>query len=143
MAKDILQMLTKKNFNKGDILFQEGEQTSFFYIIESGDVEVFLRPQNQSKVVLNTLSAGDAIGEFAFITKKPRTASAQALTPVVAYEVSDEGYAQLMAELPTWSQGLITSLIQRLSDSTELIKKISTEQNLWADTLSTIQRTEY
>lgn len=135
---DALQYLQLKKFNPGDLLFSEGEQTGFFYIIESGDVEVFVRPDGHQKVVLNVVSAGGCLGEFAFITKKPRTASAQAITPVSAYEVSEEGYEKLIQELPDWAKGMIQSLVQRLADSTELIKRYSTHDEADDQTTSII-----
>lgn len=135
---DALQYLQLKKFKPGDILFSEGETTSFFYIIESGDVEIFVKPDGKQKIVLNVVSSGGCVGEFAFITKKPRTAYAQAITPVNAYEVSKEGYEKLIQELPDWAQGMLQSLIQRLADSTELIKKFSTEGEYEDQTTSII-----
>jgi len=126
---DALQYLQLKRFKPGDILFNEGESTSFFYIIESGDVEVFVKPDGKQKVILNVVSTGDCLGEFAFITKKARTASAQAITAVAAIEISEECYNKLIQELPDWAQNMIQSLVVRLSDSTELIKKYSTESH--------------
>ena len=134
---DALQYLQLKKFKPGDTLFSEGDATSFFYIIESGDVEIFVKPNGQ-KVVLNVVSNGGCIGEFAFITKKPRTASAQAITHVSAYEVSEEGYQKLMGDLPEWAQSMILSLVQRLADSTELIKKYSTDSEADDQTTSVI-----
>ncbi len=129
MGADALQYLQLKRFKAGDILFIEGEVTSSFYIIESGDIEVFVKPDGKQKIILNVVSAGDCLGEFAFITKKPRTASAQAITAASAYEVSEEGYNKLLGELPDWARNMMQSLVQRLADSTELIKKYSTEEN--------------
>lgn len=129
MDADALQYLQLKRFKAGEILFTEGEITSFFYIIESGDVEVFVKPDDKQKIILNVVKAGDCLGEFAFITKKPRTASAQAITSVAAYEVSEEGYNKLMEDLPDWAKNMMQSLVQRLADSTELIKKYSATEN--------------
>jgi CRP/FNR family cyclic AMP-dependent transcriptional regulator len=135
---DAIQYLTLRKFKPGDILFNEGEQTTFFYIIESGDVEVFVKPDGNQKVVLNVVSSGGCLGEFAFITKKPRTASAHAITDVSAYEVSEQGYEKLVAELPDWAKGMLQSLILRLADSTELIKKYSTHTEAPDETTSII-----
>jgi CRP-like cAMP-binding protein len=126
---DAIQYLQLKRFKPGDILFNEGEVTTSFYIIESGDVEVFVKPDGKQKIILNVVSSGDCLGEFAFITKKARTASAQAITSVSAYEVSEEGYNKLIQELPDWAQNMIKSLVLRLSDSTELIKKYSADSS--------------
>ncbi len=126
---DALQYLQLKKFNPGEVLFTEGEENTCFYIIESGDVEVFVKPDGKQKIILNVVGSGDCLGEFAFITKKPRTASAQAITAVSAYEVSEEGYNKLMGELPEWARSMIQSLVQRLADSTELIKRYSVEDH--------------
>jgi CRP-like cAMP-binding protein len=126
---DALQYLQLKKYKPGDLLFTEGDQTTYFYIIESGDIEVFVKPDGKQKIILNVVSAGDCLGEFAFITKKPRTASAQAITAASAYEVSEEGYNKLIEELPDWAKNMLESLVQRLADSTELIKKYSTEDH--------------
>jgi len=134
---DALQYLQLKKFNAGDILFTEGEENTFFYIIESGDVEVFVKPDGKQKIILNVVGSGDCLGEFAFITKKPRTASAQAITAVSAYEVSEEGYKKLMGELPDWSRSMIQSLVQRLADSTELIKRYSSAEEVDEKTTTT------
>lgn len=134
---DALEYLQLKKFKAGDLIFSEGEETSFFYIIESGDVEVFVKPDGKQKIILNVVTSGECLGEFAFITKKPRTASAQAITAVSAYEVSEEGYQKLIQELPDWAQKMIQSLIQRLADSTELIKKYSVEDKNIDDATTT------
>lgn len=124
MDSQVWQYLEKKEFQSGESLFQEGDQTSFFYIIESGRVEVFTKNSQGEKVSLATLSDGEPIGEFAMITQKPRSASATALEPTTAYRVSEAGYKKLLEELPVWAQMMIQNLIERLADSTKSLKQL-------------------
>lgn len=129
MDSSVLQHLDKVEFKAGDILFQEGDLTTFFYIVESGQVEIYIRNQSGQKVQLSVVNEGEPLGEFAMITKKARTANAAALTDVSAFKVSEEGYKKLMTEIPFWAQMMIKNLIYRLSDSTDTIKFQSSKKS--------------
>ncbi len=122
MDSNVLQHLDRVEFKPGDLLFQEGDLTTFFYIIESGQVEVYIRNPQGQKVQLSVISEGEPLGEFAMVTKRARTANACALTDGSAFKVSEDGYKQLMKEIPFWAQMMIKNLIQRLSDSTNTIR---------------------
>lgn len=119
---DALNHLNVRNFRPGSILFREGDLTTSFYIIHSGEVEIFIQKPNGERQVLGKASAGEPIGEFAFILKSARTATAEALTPVEAFEVSEEGYNKLINDLPDWAQSFIESLVKRLSTANQRLK---------------------
>lgn len=122
MDSNVLQHLDRQTFKPGELLFQEGDLTTFFYIVESGEIEIFTRNPQGQKVQLSVVKEGEPLGEFAMITKKARSANAAALTQVTAYKVSEEGYKKLMSEIPFWAQMMIKNLINRLSDSTDTIR---------------------
>ena len=57
------------------------------------------------------------------IDRQPRSASARALTDVVAVKVSEQAYAALLAELPTWVQAMLEGLVTRLRKANEIIER--------------------
>ncbi|MFT5506094.1 MAG: CRP-like cAMP-binding protein, partial [Gammaproteobacteria bacterium] len=73
-----VQELTTQ-FTANQFLFKEGEEGNYAYIIESGSVEVSVQ-KNDRKLILAILGEGDLLGEMAIIDKRPRTASARAIT---------------------------------------------------------------
>lgn len=110
-----LDGLEKVVFEKGDLLFSEGDQSYFFFIIQEGEVDVFLpKTKEAEEVQLATLGPGQPVGEFALVVKKSRSASAKAKTPCTAMKISEDAYKQLLKELPPWSISVMESLIERL-----------------------------
>lgn len=118
-ANTAWQNLRKIEFKKGDMLFREGDEGFFFYIIQEGKVEVF-KEEEPSKT-LGIVESGQALGEFALITESLRSASARALSDGYAVEVSEEGYKALLRELPEWAIAVLQSLIRRLKDANEML----------------------
>jgi len=111
-----LEHLERVQFRAGDLLFKEDEQSFFFYIIEEGTVEIFLTdPANpHDEIFIATLGPGQPLGEFALIAKKPRSATARAVTACTAVKISEVAYEHLLTELPDWALSLIKSLVERL-----------------------------
>lgn len=59
---------------KGDcIVFKEGDPAQYFYIIESGSVEVIIKEK-----VVKALNAGEFFGDYSLLYNSPRSATIRA-----------------------------------------------------------------
>jgi len=121
-ASNTFQSLKRVDFKKGDLLFKEGDQGFFFYIIQEGKVEII-----KHDAVLAVIEPGQPVGEFALLTESLRSASARALTDGFAIEISEEGYKQLLSELPSWAIAIMQSLVRRLKEANEKLSQIPDE----------------
>lgn len=74
--------------NESDI-FAVSDEDPFFYIIEHGSVEIWQK-ENDQKIVLKTLTAGDLFGEEAYLENRPRTTYATAIEETSCVRVSVE-----------------------------------------------------
>ena len=110
-------------FTAGDYLFHEGEAGYHFFIIQSGDVEVFKTKPEGGKIPLAVIGAGTSLGEFAMLDKQPRSATARAITDVTAAKISEKAYEELLQDLPDWAIAVMTALVQRLRFTNELVKQ--------------------
>jgi CRP/FNR family transcriptional regulator, cyclic AMP receptor protein len=110
-------------FAPGDYLFHEGEAGYHFYIIQSGEVEVFKNKPPSGKIPLAIVGSGTSLGEFAMIDKQPRSATARALTDVTAAKISEAAYDELLKDLPDWAFSVLTALVQRLRFTNEIVQK--------------------
>lgn len=109
----------KKNFR----VFREGEIDATFYLVLSGKINIVQTKKNRT---LGTVVAGAFLGEGAFITQAPRSASAVAiedalllrlditalrsLTPAIREKLKDAiiaGMAQRIVELNERVQALV------------------------------------
>ncbi|MES2962847.1 MAG: cyclic nucleotide-binding domain-containing protein [Bdellovibrionota bacterium] len=110
-------------FEPGETLFHENEQSFHFFIIQEGQVEVFKTGVGGVKLPLAVVGDGTSIGEFAMIDRLPRSATARALTKVVAAKVSDQAYQQLIQELPDWAVSVMRALVERLRQTNEIVRR--------------------
>ena len=119
----ISSILEKEEFAPGDVLFNEGEQSFHFFILEEGSVEILKNAEDGSQITLAVVSEG-SIGEFAMIDRQPRSATARAVSHVKAVRVSEAAYEQLLAELPEWAVAVMKSLVERLRHTNEIVRGI-------------------
>ncbi|MNL14316.1 cAMP receptor protein [compost metagenome] len=117
-----LDAIAKENYKPGDFIFFEGDIESHFYIVETGVVQIFTKDNDGQRVNLCKIVDGESFGEFALLDQKPRSASAQAITDVTLVRVSEQGFQQLLDELPGWANSMMLSFVDRLKNMTNLLK---------------------
>ena len=115
--------LKEVQFSPGELLFEEGEKSYHFFIITEGEVEVFKKNPDGHKIPLARITGVSSLGEFAMIDRKPRSASARALTAVTATRISESAYQHLLSELPEWSVAVMRGLVDRLRQMNEIVRK--------------------
>lgn len=120
MSADIV----KETYKPGEFVFFEGDIDFHFYIIESGQVQIFTKNQAGTRINIATIEPGESFGEFALLDKAPRSASAQALTETTVVKVSEAGYEQLMQELPVWASCMLRNFAARMKNMNNVLKQI-------------------
>jgi CRP-like cAMP-binding protein len=119
------EKISKEKFRIGDYIFFEGDLDFHFYIIESGNVQIFTKDTNGKRIDIANVGPGETFGEFALLDHKPRSASAQASSECVLVKVNEEGYNQLLAELPDWASSMLKSFSVRLKNMNVILKNQS------------------
>lgn len=115
--------IEKESYKPGDYIFFEGDIENHFYIVETGVVNIFTKDSQGKRISIVDIVDGESFGEFALISQSPRSASAQAVTDVTLVRVSEEGYRELLADLPTWAECMLKSFTERLQTMTEKVKE--------------------
>ncbi len=122
-----MSSITKESFKAGDFIFFEGDIEAHFFIIESGEVSIFMKDKKGAKFEVARLNPGETFGEFALIDKGARTASAQATTDVKAMKISAEGYELMLNDLPLWASSMLKSFSARLKQMNSNMKEINSK----------------
>jgi CRP-like cAMP-binding protein len=91
-------------------LMREGERGREFLVLLDGSAEVRKRGRK-----INTLGAGDFVGEIALVTRSPRTATVTTTSPIRALVISDRDFATLLRNSPQVSRGILEALGERLA----------------------------
>lgn len=121
---DAMSAIQKESYKPGDFIFFEGDIENHFYIVETGVVNIFTKDNTGTRIPILDIVDGESFGEFALISNSPRSASAQAVTDVVLVKVSEDGFKQLMSELPTWAECMLKSFVDRLQNMTEKVREL-------------------
>ena len=111
----------RETFPAGKFIFLEGHKDFHFYIIEDGRVEIFTN-NGGNFIKIGEVGPGESFGEFAMLDRSPRSASARAITDVVVVKVSEEGFEELLAQIPGWASGMLRSFATRLKNMNERLK---------------------
>jgi signal transduction histidine kinase/HAMP domain-containing protein len=99
-----------QNFRIGELICREGETSDTFYLILSGEVEVFAKPK---ELHIAKLKKGEFFGEVALFMGTPRTASVKALSPTTLFVIHKQHLEKLMQDYPALSEQIVHKLAER------------------------------
>lgn len=114
-----------KSFRPHTILVHEGGDGDSLYVIESGQVKVFLSDEQGREIVINVLGPGEYFGEIALLEHSPRSASVITTQPSRIAIISRSDFEACLAANPGIAFELIRGLIQRLKIATENVKSLA------------------
>jgi len=123
--EQLLSVATVRNVAGGETFVSEGSLGTVFFIVLSGEVEVYktaVRDGQQHQHVLTRVAAPNLIGEFALFDFEPRSSSVRAVGDVEVLEVDVETlrrgeHGELYSELLRVCGG---HTVQRLRDTNDV-----------------------
>jgi CRP-like cAMP-binding protein len=104
--------LSSRQFAPGDVLFSRGDPASTLYIIDSGEVDLFVPP---GRTFLVRLGAGACLGEQALIAGGVRNATAVAVSEVVCSEMTAQSLQESVLGETTLVRPVLEALLMQLS----------------------------
>ncbi|MBL9129441.1 MAG: cyclic nucleotide-binding domain-containing protein, partial [Verrucomicrobiales bacterium] len=102
-----------KHFERGQVLFREGEVGREAYRIVSGHVEITIT-EGAKTTNLGILYPGEIVGEMAMIEDKPRAATVRALTATVVEVITEENFIDAVIRDPERLKAYLVTLFERL-----------------------------
>jgi len=115
--KRLAKAMVQRRFPKDHVIVKEGDQAVAFYIIDSGQVEVFKGIGEERPQVLATLKSGDFFGEMALLDGYPRSASIRALEDSECLVLSRWDFLAEVRSSPDIAAGILPVLSQRLREA--------------------------
>jgi two-component system chemotaxis response regulator CheY len=124
-ASPVVQATTGQiRFEAGSFLFREGERGSDGFILHEGSIEILKEFPDGSEVVLDTLAAGDFLGNWAPADGQFRFYSARSKTLVALTVVPQTQIAKELDQLPTWAKSIVKGQYNRLHAAYQQLKKL-------------------
>lgn len=113
-----------RQYDKGQILFQQGDEADAFFVVLSGWVKlVRLRPTGE-EAVLHLFTAGETFAEVAMFGNHRYPASAETATPCRLLSISSTRFEKIMGESPELVKAMLASTTQHLKYLVEEIEQL-------------------
>jgi CRP/FNR family transcriptional regulator, nitrogen oxide reductase regulator len=112
-------------YEKGTLLFSEGDQSDHLYTIVDGRVKVFKTTSRGTDVILEIFGPGDPVGAVAVYESRPYPASAVALEPTTCLTIPRQAFFTLLETYPTMVRGLLIGLNHRLVELTTRLSELA------------------
>ncbi len=106
--RQLADMTEEVFFSPGDILIREGDDSDCMYVVARGAAHVFKQSRGK-EVLLDTLCAGDIVGEMALLTGEPRNATVRAATTITVGRIDQAGFGRIMKETPSLRESIWTA----------------------------------
>lgn len=118
-----------KTFNKGDVIFKEGDEGDALYEILDGRVRIYVDYDKPSQKLLVELESGRLFGEMALLEKLPRSATAIAVDKCRCRRVTEDTFFEFVEMRPQTAVAIMKNLSKRLRgltiDYTEACRSIA------------------
>ncbi|KAL4239998.1 cAMP-dependent protein kinase type I-alpha regulatory subunit [Mactra antiquata] len=128
---DIFDAMFPVHRHAGEVIIQQGDEGDNFYVIDQGEVDVFVNTEH-----VTTIGEGGSFGELALIYGTPRAATVKAKGDVKLWGIDRDSYRRI----------LMGSTIRKRKMYEEFLAKVSILENLdkWerltvADALEPVQ----
>lgn len=113
--------LERQMFKAGTLIFAEGDTGNAMYIVEEGDVNIFLPGEASRRISLNDIGRGEFFGELALFDEKPRSASALATSDCVLLALKHATLADYVQQRPRAAMAILRTMSGRLRETNTLL----------------------
>ncbi|NVO32668.1 cyclic nucleotide-binding domain-containing protein [Hymenobacter lapidiphilus] len=110
----IVPIMQEVDLKADEQLFAQGDLGNSLFIVYEGQVGIFTGARQ-----LATFGPGDFFGELALLDAEPRSATARALAPTLAFRLDQEDFYDVMEERPEVLRNILRVLCQRLRRQNE------------------------
>jgi signal transduction histidine kinase/predicted CoA-binding protein len=110
------------DFEKGQMLFEEGATGDMAYVIEAGELEV-IKHSDGREVLLAVRKPGEVIGEMSLIEDAPRMASVRARSKTTVLTISKEALQDLLKTSPRAARAMLHNVLERFRATGTMLRQ--------------------
>jgi CRP/FNR family cyclic AMP-dependent transcriptional regulator len=116
-SDDLIQLVT------GSVLFEEGQDADFMYVIVDGELELSLSGNTLARV-----QPGAMIGEMALVSSDVRSATATAYSDCLLAPIDVHSFSSLIQHTPEFALHVMNVLVDRLKHTNAALVELSSSQ---------------
>ena len=122
---EVAQAAVPRSWQRGEVVFREGDAGDTCYLIKSGAVLLTREHQDGRMVAIAELRSGAMFGELALFRGETRSATAEAIEGTEAVALLAPDMTRLIRGNPDIATELLATLAERVSSTTERLMQQS------------------
>ena len=123
----VQQIAVRKDYRKGQFIFNEGEPSRGFAIVVTGTVKIYRVGPDGRERVFHVVQTGDTFAEAAmFMESYPATA--EAITTATVIHIEKNGFKQLLTRDPKLSFKIIGTLVKWLRQMRDALTDLTLKE---------------
>jgi len=126
--KEIKEISVDKYFNKGEMIFFDGDEGRGFYLVVEGRVSVYKVSPEGKEQILHIVKEGDTVGAVPVFSGKSFPANARALSKSYLLFFLRAKFINLIANNPSLTMNILAVLSVRLREFTIQIENLSLKE---------------
>jgi CRP/FNR family transcriptional regulator len=126
--KEIEHIAVNKRFNKGELIFSEGDDGIGFFLVASGQIKIFKVSSEGKEQILHIFGSGEPFGEVPVFSGQQFPASAEAITETRLLFFSRTAFVNLISYNPSLALNMLAVLSLRLRQFTVQIENLSLKE---------------
>jgi CRP-like cAMP-binding protein len=115
-----------KMLEDGEIIFRQGDVGDSMYVIQEGQVEVFVERQG-TEVRLRLLGEGETVGEMAIFARETRSASVRALGRVRVLTLDKKTFLTRVQQDPSLAFRILETMSRRIRELSDEVVRLRSE----------------
>jgi CRP/FNR family transcriptional regulator len=122
---ELSQVAVPRSYERGQVVFREGDDGDTCYVVRSGAVGISRRHPDGRSITLAELRGGEVFGELALFDGEVRSATVEALADTNALALLSGDVQRLLREHPGIALKMLAALANRLRSANERLAQQS------------------
>jgi len=124
----IKDIAVDRHFNKGEIIFSDGEEGDGFFVVVEGLVKIFKASIGGKEQILHIYGPGEPFGQVAVYAGRSYPASAQAIAKSHVLFFPRAAFVDLITRMPSLTMNMLAVLSKRLREFTVQVENLSLKE---------------
>jgi CRP/FNR family transcriptional regulator len=124
----ICAIAVMRRYDKGGIVFTEGQPGNGFYVVMNGRIKIFKVSAEGKEQILHIFGPGEPFGEVPVFSGKPFPASAEAIERSRLLFFPKQAFVDLTSAMPSLALNMLAVLSLRLRQFTVQIENLSLKE---------------
>ena len=121
----LAQRVRRRNYARGDIIFQKDDPGEALFIVESGSVRIHVTGTQGTDLTLAVMNPNDFFGDMSLLDGKPRSASASAVTDCQLIVLERDHFTELVRKRPDAALAVLARVTSRLRGSDQMASDLA------------------